>query len=148
MKAGKECIIPAFFHTQPQIFYLPFSPFEVENSRLHPRNLLNMRYHYHRVRILSWCLFFPSPGAREIEGQIETLRKRLEISSSSSSQQLGPKSGDEEPCVTSVVEDITTVHVMVTGYNGRGHVLKLPLPREDEVRDPISLPHQIFETYF
>ena len=93
---------------------------------------------------MSGSLFFPSPGAREIKGQIETLGKRLEISSSSSSQQPGPKLGDEEPCVTSVVEDITTVHVMVTGYNGRGHVLKLPLPREDEVRDPISLPHHRF----
>ena len=46
--------------------------------------------------------------------------------------------------MTSFVEDIKTVHVMVTGYNGRGHVVKLPSPREDEVRDPISLPHHRF----
>ena len=46
--------------------------------------------------------------------------------------------------MTSVMEDITTVHVLVTGYNWRGHVLKLPLPREGEVKDPISLPHHRF----
>ena len=94
---------------------------------------------------MSGSLFFLFPGAREIEIQIETLGKWLEIlSSSSSSQQLGPKSRDEEPCVTSVVEDITTVHVLVTGYNWRSHVLKLPLPREDEVKDPISLLYHRF----